>query len=185
MVTIETEHGTFEGETLKDASKKARQAAQAAKKQAVKDEADRKIAYLRAKEHGYEIYRVREEKREMRRAWRLCPPGYKYASTTVTSDNNLAGELYDTAVWHGEHGKAESRHNGYRIFGTVENGAGFPMAVFLVCNTTNRVEAYAVGIEGTQIVFADLPGISSTDFRSVEEPDEAAENVEGNDVSQL
>ena len=103
----------------------------------------------------------------------------------MTSDNNLAGELYDTAVWHGEHGKAESRHNGYRIFGTVENGAGFPMAVFLVCNTTNRVEAYAVGIEGTQIVFADLPGISSTDFRSVEEPDEAIENVEGTDVSQL
>ena len=63
MVTIETEHGTFEGETLKDASKKARQAAQAAKKQAVKDEADRKIAYLRAKEHGYEIYRVREEEK--------------------------------------------------------------------------------------------------------------------------
>ena len=158
MVKIEVEHGTYEGETLKEAQKLVTLGAKAFERKRKIDDANRKIAYLKAYANGYHaLWRLAEKEPKFPNGWRVKLPASKYNSIRTTVDS--FGRPWDTAVYEGEDGKAEAEHYRHRIDGIVWNGAGFDIIVFVHDTDTHEAKALAIGIHVDQIAFADIPGL--------------------------
>lgn len=170
MVTITTELGTFEASTEKEAKVMLRKAMAAVKKAEQERSANADRAHELAQVNGYRILCRIAEEQTMPHGWFLHELGDNYSPCKVTIRAALCGGApIPECVWEGADGKAESSHYGHDFLGCVSNGAGYPMACFLRCQHTYRVDAYAVGIFADQIAFVALPGISIAQFQKREE----------------
>lgn len=166
-ITITNDHGTFAGETEKEALALARKAAKAAREKSRLDEANGKIAYLRAESAGFRIMSRMASGEGFPRGWNYHRAGEQYVPWSITYRDSYSYGSVPVVTWHGEHGSAvSSDHYGYAFLGAIVNGAGFPLCVFLESRgaDSGAIEAYAIGIEADQFAFVLLPNVSIDQF---------------------
>lgn len=173
MVTITTELGTFEASTEKEAKAMLRKAMAAIRKA----DQDRSVNADRARQigeaNGYKILCRIASGESFPGGWRFDSPIGKYVPWELTYRHSLSCGNVPEIKWHGEHGDAESSHYGNDFWGAVTNGAGFPLAAFLRDQTTQQIEAYAIGIFADQIAFVPLPGVTIEMFKTREQEQSA------------
>lgn len=160
MVTIETVNGRFEADTIKAAEKLALKAArEAAKREAAREDL-RKIARLHAAAAGFDILSRKADGREFPAAWTFYPAGSAH-----TTARQLPGE-YDRScnvAIETEAGRGEFDFYGLRFLGSVENGAGWTIAIALADGAA--ITLYATGAFQGEAAIVPIPGVKPEDFR--------------------
>jgi hypothetical protein len=160
MLTLTTEHGTFTGESMREVQRAAAEAARDARKQALQTAADQKQAQLYAYEHGYRLLLRLVEGQGMPPGWRVISTNDRYASCQL-----VTGETGNPMLRiQGEQGAGVWEiSSSDRVAQYIENGAGFPLAIFLEVQGT--ISCHAVGCCGAQVAFARVPGITPELFQ--------------------
>lgn len=164
MVTLETQHGRFEAETVKAAEKLAKKAAREAEKRDAAQYELRKVANVRAEAQAFRLVRMKASENGIPRGWALRPAGTPHGTVTVRRGGD---ETYgdDVLTIETEDGRGELHITRHSFVGHVENNAGWAIAVVLLCDGLERV--YAVGTHEGQaaaeymrdmVTVMDFPG---------------------------
>lgn len=156
MVTLETQHGRFTAETVKDAEKLAKKAAREAEKRDAAISELRKVANVRADAQAFRILRMKASENGIPRGWAVRPVGMPHGTTTV---KRAAEEFFgdDVLVIETEDGRGEMNIYRNSFVGHIENGAGWTIAVVLRADGVDRV--FAVGTHEGQAQGVNLKGM--------------------------
>jgi len=162
MVTIETDNGRFEADTIKEAQRLERKAAREnAKREAAKAKL-RDVARLHAAAAGFDILSRKADGREFPPAWTFFPAG----SPHTTAREKMPRE-FDRACnveIETADGRGEFDFYGSRFVGNVENGAGWTIAIALSDDSAG-VRLFAAGACETEAAVILIPGMKPEDFR--------------------
>lgn len=161
MFKIETDYGTFEGETEKEALKLLAKGKKAHAKTEVERQERNKLACLRADAMAYKLLRRMLKGEQFPRGWVCSAPGQPYSA--IRQDALPDGRMGTRFVC--EDGEFVDRFYGYTVVSAVTNGSGYAMAFFLRCDSTGEVEAYAVGAEGSAGAWVEVPGLTVAHFQ--------------------
>ena len=172
MVTMETEYGTFTGETEAAALKAARKGKREAAKRDAETAKLREVAYTLAAQKGFRLLcRLLEHGGAMPGGWRIYRPGDKWADSLFATgdDTDLDGYPRGTAFVVESPGEGVSRvlvgHYGHEMLGAVCGGAGFTLCYFLRDRTTGEVECRALGCHMGVAATERVPGVTPEHFR--------------------
>jgi hypothetical protein len=126
-------------------------------------------AKSRAMERGYRLLAQRAGGEPMPRGWVLYRPEQDWSRYLYTpaADSTYGPEGHRDHVVHCEEGRAVLSHYGCRLVGGVCNGAGFLWLVFL--DDGQRVDCYAVAVDGDTVALADCPGVTMDHFHTTAE----------------
>lgn len=168
LVTIETNGETFTADSIAEAKRIERKAKRAETAKAAKDSADAETAYLYARANAWNLLERHLKDEAFPRGWRFHLPGSTYSPCRLDpiSDVSWHRKTYSVDCEHGR-GLFNLWSDRERLVGTIENGAGFTMAIIierLQDDQTWREECRAVGVAGDQVRFADAPTITKTVF---------------------
>lgn len=173
MATVETEHGTFTGETLAEATKRARKAAREAKREeklrAERHEQAHKTACFNAYRLHEELAQVRAGDREaLPRGWRLLPPAstgetqtWRFcASVRIVGERDRdfsGGHIAEYSASSGSGGPMRYEHIGFHVVLVLEYGNGYPCAVVLRdLKYPERHHVVAIGEHEGELAFASV-----------------------------
>jgi hypothetical protein len=163
MVKIETEHGTYTGETVKDAQRAMRKGEKAAEKERLARHERYQLAKLRADAEAYRML-CRKAGNGFTK-WELARRGDKWCHVQVSD----ADTSYPRDVVKFEIAEATDRcavHNcGYspKVLGVVTNAGGWSVGVFFQ-DSAGAVELYALGANADTLAFSLVPGVTMEDF---------------------
>lgn len=158
MVTLETEHGEFRAETLTDATKAARKAAAQARRAQKRRNQYHDIALTRAKVKAWWLATFLLEGREFPSGWILHQPGSTFSPSKILP----AHHSWDLRVMvETEDGQAEGSFYRHELIGTVENGSGYTIGLFIADpeRPSDPPEYYAVGVHQGVLAIERFPGV--------------------------
>lgn len=169
MVTLTTDYGTFAAETEEAALKEARAARRKAAIEEKRAEAARDQARLYAYKAAFRVYDALANCKDYP-GWRFVEPGTTYGLKS----------RYESPYYHyqitTEEGTAELQmYDGYTCIGSLENGAGWTMVLFMQDNTDQKIAAMAVGVHNGVVGTVSLaPIVTPERFRRPKKAGHAA-----------
>lgn len=164
MVTIETEHGTYSGETMKEAQAEVRKGEREYAKRRKAEQADADVARLKATAVGYDMLVRIVEKEPMPHGFRLKDGRHKEFADAVGYDGGA-----QTIRLSLPGGMVTIRLYVERVTAIVENGAGWDFVLFKTEGPGEPVKGYAIGGQGNQWSIRPLPGLTPDMFRVMRE----------------
>jgi hypothetical protein len=174
MIAIETENGRFEAETLKEAKKLADKAEREARKQSAAREVLTKTARERAEAQGFRMIRSRHlngnPDKPFPRGWRFIPShssGIQCVKQLPKSDSWYYPQLQIET----EAGTGLVEFSGRRLWGWIENGAGFCLAVVVDSIYSKDPKVCAVGVCDNVAWYEEVPTVQPSEFSGWPEGD--------------
>lgn len=153
MIALETEHGRFEADTMRQAATMAKRAKAAAAQREKVDSQNREIAYARAGNRAYWLIRHKREGRRPAHSW-LCRPGDRHFRCRQTHQWG-ASESWE--VWVAD-GVPNMELIGYRPAAALYRVSGdLDMVWIESCDRPEDRECLTVGYQADQFATAQLP----------------------------
>jgi hypothetical protein len=166
MVTVTTEYGEFAADSLDEATKVAKQAERAAKREAKRREAALVVARERACAVGYNVYYWLAEKGKMPCGWTFYDTGNKYGPRVdVPSETPWNSVVTLETEWGTGTVELFTKYN--RPIGHVWNGAGFTQLLVLADDSRpeDSPAVYAIGCHDGVLSLQPMPKIFVDMFR--------------------
>ncbi len=165
MFKIETDHGTYEADTEKEAMKAMRAGARRDRKERDAREAKARVAHLRAKANGFDILTRVQGDEGIPRGWRYYPIGHKHGACQHAGEQDPYS-CKRSVRFEAEGGSVTESFYGYEVLGALTNGAGFCTAFWLqdTNDRTRPPEAYALGVEDGIAAWVQLPALAPSLF---------------------
>ena len=162
MVTITTDYGTFEADTMKEAQALERKARKLAEKERQRIEGLREVARHNAKARGFNILAHKVKNNSFPSAWTYYPadaPG-PHSVKVIGRKEEYDDDILEVETEHGR-GRLPVYRNSY--VGYVMNCAG-AMAIALR-NSDGSDSVYSVGVHEGEAQAELLPCVTVDDFR--------------------
>jgi len=163
MVKIETEFGTFEADTEKEAMKAMAKGKRAHQKAEAERQERCKLACLRADSMAYRIMRTIAKGETFGRGWRLHTPGHSYSAAKTSYEGTR-----QVTTFMCQEGTFADRFYGYTVVSAITNGCGWAVGFFLREDATGETVGYAVGAEGDAGAWVEVPGLTEGHFQREE-----------------
>ena len=165
---IEVDGERYEGKDEADAKRAMRRARAAKRKEDLANSAAYALARQRAEAAGYQIYTRVLGSEPIPRGWSVWSVAEvgSWGSHKLSYEQGPDGPGYYSRV-DTEHGRGSVRwleDNGQKVRGSLENGAGYTVA--LLVDDIDGVHAFAVGValvagsDRTTLALAELPGVT-------------------------
>lgn len=161
MIKIESEYGTVEADSFKEAEKELKRLKKITVTKQKKDSENYEYAEPKAKANAYWIYSKYFSDGKFPKAWRIRKFDEQHLSVTLKEKK----VHNDTFVLHFyQHSPLEIQFASNQCKGYLENGTGYPMAFFLVSDDGTE-DVRAVGVHENQVVTVSIPGMLMEYFK--------------------